>query len=72
MGRPVEYWSCPMRFVSRSVQEFLAMRRHLERFPHTAVAYHEQEPRFIAFESYYSSRLSEFEERVRDTGGVDQ
>lgn len=67
----MSYFSCPLLFIGKSVGEFLAMRKHLEKYPHTAVAFHDQDPRYVAFDRYYSSKLSEFTEKMQTTGGVE-
>jgi len=59
-----------MKFIGKSVYEFLAMRQHLEKYPHTAVPYHDQDPRYVAFDNYFTSKLNEFAERVKTTGGI--
>lgn len=58
----VEYYSCPLLFIPGSVNEYLARRRHLEKYPHTAPAYDDQNPRYVAFDNYYSAKLAEFSE----------
>lgn len=47
------------------------MRNHLEKYPHTAVPYFDQDPRYVAFDTYFSSRLAEFESRLKHTGGIE-
>ena len=64
------YYSCPNRFLGSSVNEFLAMRNHLEKYPHTAKPFHDQDPRYVAFDSYFSARLAEFRDMAKTTGGI--
>lgn len=59
-----------MRFIVSSAREFLAMRDHLEKYPHTAKPFHEQDPRYVAFDNFYSSRLFEFQEKLSEQGGL--
>lgn len=61
----MEYFSCPLLFIPRTVNEFLDMRNYLEKFPHTAPAYNDRDPRYVAFDGYFSSKLAEYSEMVK-------
>jgi hypothetical protein len=68
-GKPVEYRSCPNLWMKSPIMEFFKMRRYLEQHPHTAPAFHERSPRYVAFEEYYSSVLADFQD-AKAAGGA--
>ncbi len=47
------------------------MKRYLEKYPHTAPAYTERRPRYVAFEKYFASMLADFQDRKETGGAVD-
>lgn len=59
-----------MLFISRPVWEWFDRWSYLQKFPHTAPPYEDQDPRFLAFERYYLARLSDYRERLEQLGGV--
>lgn len=66
----MEYFSCPNLFIASTVNEYLAMRKHLKDYPHTAVAFHDQDPRYVAMDRYFNARLAEYTEMVQTKGEV--
>lgn len=69
-GKKVEYFSCPLLFIPPVVHEFLAMREYLETYPHTAPSYRDQDPRYLAFDRYFTGKVNEFRTLMKTTGGV--
>lgn len=64
-GEVIEYGHCPLRFVGRSVDDFINRFEYLERFPHTAKPYDELSDRWKAFEAYYRGKTAVYEESIR-------
>lgn len=44
------------------------MRSHLDKYPHTAPRFEDLDPRFVAFDRYFESKLHEFREMVKLKG----
>jgi hypothetical protein len=64
-GTPIEYWHCPMRFVTRSVGDFIERLDYIDQFPHTAPAFDERSERWRNMERYYYAALAEFRSRAK-------
>lgn len=69
-GNLVPYHSCPMLFIPRVVWEWYERWTYLQKYPHTAPPYDEQDPRFLAFERYYLGRLNDYRARLQQVGGM--
>lgn len=57
-----------MLFVPASAWEFLEQLEYMEKYPHTAPAFHDQNPRFAAAKRYYLSKVSEYADMVKKDG----
>lgn len=60
----MEYRSCPNLFLTSAAREFLEEHLYLEKHPHTAPAFHDQRPRFRAFQRYFLAKVREFREAM--------
>lgn len=69
-GEKVEYLSCPLKFIPRCVDEFLEMRSYLEKYPHTAPAFRDQDPRYLAFDRYFTGKVNEYQRLLNRTGAI--
>lgn len=69
-GGKVEYLSCPLKFITSNVNEFLEMRSYLEKYPHTAPAFRDQDPRYLAFDRYFTAKVAEFQAMLNHGRGV--
>jgi len=63
-GETIEYFSCPMLFVPPSIWDFLEQLEYRDRFPHTAIPYHERDPRWVSAERYFLGKVAEFKKLV--------
>jgi hypothetical protein len=68
-GKVIEFGHCPLRFIGRSVADFVERFEDIERFPHTAKPYDERGERWHAFERYYRGKLAGIEQAMRRRKG---
>lgn len=60
-GGEIVFGHCPMRFIPRSVKDFIERFEDMERYPHTAKPYDERGKRWHAFERYYRNKIGLYE-----------
>ena len=44
------------------------MRAYLEKYPHTAPEFHERNPRYVAFDQYFTAKLQEYGDMMKREG----
>lgn len=62
------YFSCPRKFIPSEIWDFLEQLEYLDKYPHTAPAYHDQDPRFANCKRYYLGKVSEYTALVEREG----
>lgn len=63
-GGKVDYFSCPRRFIPKSVWDYWKRKEHLEKYPHTAKGFDDQDPRYVAFDEYFERFRADYQEMV--------
>jgi len=67
-GNEIDYHSCPQLFIGSTIWDFMERLEYLDKYPHTAPAYDEQDARFASAKRYYLGKLNEYESLVRRDG----
>ncbi len=67
-----DYLTCPGHFIASAIWDWYESWRYQRRFPHTAPAYYERNPRFIAFEEYFVAKFVVFAKMRYEVGSINQ
>jgi hypothetical protein len=68
-GDMVGYYSCPRLWLNNVLDEFFERREYLQKYPHTADSFGDANPRYIAWDRYYSAKCNEFLALAKREGG---
>ena len=67
-GNALEYMSCPLTFIPRSVHQFIEQRDWIEKYPHTAPRFEDVSERWRAMDRYYAGKFAEYRKLTERKG----
>lgn len=60
-----KYWSCPLKFIPKSILRWYEIYKHYKRFPNSQMSGVDDIPRtYISACSYYESQMLSFEKEI--------